>query len=48
MPGCKLPSGINTCVEEEMEKVDIEFGKLTLLLVGLSFAEGTLGLCYVK
>lgn len=34
VPGCKLPSGINTCVEEEMEKVEIGFGKLALILVG--------------
>lgn len=34
MSGCKLPSGINRCVEE-IEKIEIEFGKLALILVGL-------------
>lgn len=48
MPGCKLSSGINRCIEE-MEKVEIEFGKLALILVGgWSLAEETLDLCYVK
>lgn len=39
MPGCRLPSGINRCVEE-MEKVEIELGKLALILVGLAGGGG--------
>lgn len=34
MPGCRLPSGISRCAEE-MEKVEIEFGKLALILGGV-------------